>query len=218
MDARAFEEFLAAAMGGAGRREKAHIHLGNDWVVNLGHELGRGSFGTVYKGRHRQNKGVVAVKRMKIPNDHKGAEAMKEIKNFQKLESHPNIIYLYDFHYRDQCFWMIMEFCDGGDLSEFMKKPENQRASDVKYDIMIQCAAGLAHMHCQTVPIVHRDIKPANILMKVKDGQATVKITDFGLSKMVDPETMVRTAMFTTVCGTPGYMAPELFMKVCSSF
>ena len=44
----------------------------------------------------------MAVKKIEIPDDETGAEAMKEIKNFQRLEAHPNIIYLYDFHYKDK--------------------------------------------------------------------------------------------------------------------
>ena len=52
--------------------------------------------------------------------------------------------------------------------------------------IMYQCASALTHMHEQPNPIIHRDIKPANILMRIIDGKPTVKLTDLGVSRMVD--------------------------------
>ena len=53
---------------------------------------------------------------MQITNDKMGAEGLEEIKKFEKIEAHENIVRLHDFHYLDLSFWMIMEFCDGGDL------------------------------------------------------------------------------------------------------
>ena len=58
---------------------------------------------------------------MQITNDKMGSEGLEEIKKFEKIESHPYIVRLHDFHYLDQSFWMIMEFCEAGDLEQYMK-------------------------------------------------------------------------------------------------
>jgi len=197
-------------MAAAGAPTGGDIKLGH-YNINLLDELGRGTFGTVYKGVHEKNKGVVAVKKIQIKDNKAGMEGLDEIKKFEKIELHPNVVRLLDFHYLDTSFWMVMEFCEAGDIDAYM------RANDVevplRFKFVVESADALRHMHNQVVPIVHRDIKPGNILIKMVKDVATVKLTDFGLSKVVDAEDMMKTAMFNTVVGTPGFMAPELYLK-----
>ena len=60
--------------------------------------------------------------------------------------------------------------------------------------------------YCHTLGIIHRDIKPENLLFSSKEmGDAIVKVSDFGLARFIDNETLA-----TTTCGTPGYVAPEI--------
>ena len=63
-----------------------------------------------------------------------------------------------------------------------------------------------AVIYCHAMGIVHRDIKPENLLFSAKDTEnAIIKVSDFGLARFVDSETLA-----TTTCGTPGYVAPEI--------
>ena len=63
--------------------------------------------------------------------------------------------------------------------------------------------------YCHSLGIVHRDIKPENLLFTSKDPNvAIIKVTDFGLARFIDSETLA-----TTACGTPGYVAPEVLMQ-----
>ena len=141
-----------------------------------------GTFGVVYSGKHITSGEKIAVKQCEIKNDQHGSMAMIEIKNFQQLENHPNIVRLYDFHYQKNSFWLVMEFCDAGDLVQYMKLTNPD--VDAQINIMYQCASAIAFMHSRPSPVVHRDIKPANIMMKTEGKGVVVKVTDFGLSKV----------------------------------
>ena len=62
--------------------------------------------------------------------------------------------------------------------------------------------------YCHAMGVAHRDLKPENILYSTPDPGATIKITDFGLAKVLNNE------MMTTACGTPGYVAPEIISGI----
>ena len=143
------------------------------YEIDLTDKLGQGTFGVVYRGKHIKNKDVVAVKQCEIKTDEYGFMAMKEIKNFQQLEGHPSIVTLLDFHYNKSSFWMVMEFCDAGDLVKYMKETDLKLTE--KINIMYQCASALAFMHTRPQQVVHRDLKPANILMKTQNGKVIIK-------------------------------------------
>lgn len=61
--------------------------------------------------------------------------------------------------------------------------------------------------------IVHRDLKPENLLFRTPAEEADIMIADFGLSRIMEEEKL---SMLTEICGTPGYMAPEIFLKSAS--
>ena len=138
------------------------IKLGQ-YAVNLHDILGRGGFGIVYSGTDEKAGKKVAVKKIKIVKDEDGYMAMQEIKHFDRLPAHPNLIRLLDFHYKDRAFWMVMDFCDAGDLDVYVC--ENNPDLGEKLSLMFQCACAIAHMHSASPPVVHRDVKPANVLL-----------------------------------------------------
>ena len=146
----------------------AKLSLGS-YDIDLTDKLGQGTFGVVYRGRHSKNKDVVAVKQCEVKTDEFGFMAMKEIKHFQQLEGHANIVRLLDFHYNKNSIWMVMDFCDAGDLTKYMKECDLNMAE--KINIMYQCASAIAYMHTRKHQVVHRDIKPANIMMKTEKGR-----------------------------------------------
>lgn len=113
----------------------------------------------------------------------------------------PNICKLYIF----------MELADGGNLYKYLQK-QKKLPSEAKSKLYFaQIVSGINHIH--SFHIAHRDIKLANILLTTNpasiSGDYVLSVTDFGLSRMVN----VSNKLFQTVCGTPVYMAPELFIN-----
>ncbi len=96
---------------------------------------------------------------------------------------------------------MVMELMTGGELFDRIVEKENyseKEASDTIRPIVD------AIRYCHLMGISHRDLKPENLLYESEDEEALVKISDFGLARVIQNELM------TTACGTPGYVAPEV--------
>ncbi|XP_027019174.1 serine/threonine-protein kinase pdik1l-B-like isoform X1 [Tachysurus fulvidraco] len=110
---------------------------------------------------------------------------------------------------RCSALWLVMEYCDGGDLNQYMlsRCPDMQR----NHEVVRQLSSGMNFLH--GLGIVHRDLKPANVLVCVTKTGPVIKIADFGLSKMVEGTTegeRSRLALSST-CGSDFYMAPEVW-------
>ena len=108
--------------------------------------------------------------------------------------------------------WIIMEYCDLGDLNDFHKNYGETLLNGVEAKVLLmkQIADGLAFLHSKD--IVHRDIKPGNILLKLSPERlAVVKLGDFGLSKILDPEAL--TSTMSSNVGTLQFQAPEFWDK-----
>ena len=179
--------------------------------VDILQELGRGGFGTVFKG-FDSTADAVAVKKVAInsPNDHDKKKAIAEAVKFHFLKenvSHDHVIKVYDVKKWRESMWIMMDFCDQGDLNNFFLKYYQKIDTDVKLNIMGQIAKGVAFLHQKN--IVHRDIKPGNILLKRSKGYAVVKLGDFGLSKILDPDDM--TSAMSSNVGTVTFKAPEFW-------
>jgi len=164
--------------------------------------IGHGSFSMVYKGEHIESGKVVAIKKINITfnNGFNREKIEKEIEIMKSLK-HKNIVQLYESLYDNyNSVFLIMEYCDGGNLSQFLnKKPLKEKY--VK-EFMNQICSAVKYLYQHK--ILHRDIKPQNIMMIDKK---TIKLTDFGFAKnfQSDEETMAQ-----TICGSPIYMAPEI--------
>ena len=103
-----------------------------------------------------------------------------------------------------------MEFCDLGDLNQFFRNNCSMLDINVKVKLMKQIMAGIAFLHDKD--IVHRDIKPGNILLTSKPGRhAVVKLGDFGLSKILDPDS--QTSSMSSNVGTLIFKAPEFWFQ-----
>ncbi|XP_013416219.1 serine/threonine-protein kinase ATG1 [Lingula anatina] len=189
------------------------VQLGKYVYINMFTKLGQGAFGVVYRGIDTKRNIDVAAKQLEIKDDKGGADAMSEIKTLQKLPRHANLVALYDFHFFRSSFWVVMEFCNCGELKKYFDdhKPVDQATM---MDFMRQTAAAVAFMHSLPEPVIHRDLKPGNIMLKQtsSDPQPVIKVTDFGLSKVADVD-LSKTFLMTTVAGTPCFMAPEQFAK-----
>ena len=179
--------------------------------MNFMQELGRGGFGTVYKGYNQDNQ-VAAIKRVSKKDRRKAASESVRFHYLKETIVHRNVVSVFDVQTAGDAMWIIMEYCDLGDLNDFFKNYGQTLLQSIedKVVLMKQIANGVAFLHSKD--IVHRDIKPGNALLKLSpDRHAIVKLGDFGLSKILDPEAL--TSTMSSNVGTLHFQAPEFWDK-----
>ena len=168
----------------------------------VGAELGRGAFGVVYLGRHRQLGREVAIKQ--LPRAFAADPGVRErfVAEARVVASldHPHIVPVFDFVDRDDgvCA-IVMERCVGAVSDRFQS---DGLATDEACAAVLACCAALDHAH--RAGVLHRDIKPENLLY---DAAGVVKLGDFGIARALDGS--ARRTATGLVIGTPAYMSPE---------
>ena len=171
-------------------------------ALELVEEIGRGGMGTVWKARHLGLDRTVAVKflapELAAQPDFERRFA-REARSLALL-SHPGIVGVHDFVRDEGGSYIVMEYVDGPPLSAAIPLPV-EKAVDVARQIL----DAVAHAHRQGV--VHRDIKPENVLL---DASGRVKVSDFGIARLLAPGADGKLTMTGGLVGTPHYMAPEL--------
>ena len=108
--------------------------------------------------------------------------------SIMKVVDHPNIVKLYEFFEDDENFYIIQEFCSGGQLFEAILKKKTFSENEAS-EIMTQLLSAIAHCHQRK--IVHRDVKPENLLIDqigTDTEKFVVKVIDFGISTHYNPE------------------------------
>ena len=167
-------------------------------------KLGQGGMATVYLARHVMIDRLNAVKilRKDLNLDPLYRERfLREARAVNRI-NHPNIVEITDFGEVDGMAYLVMEYASGESLLSTLKQGALPWDRAVK--IGVQIAAALARVH--EAGVIHRDLKPENVLLMGGDGEERVKLTDFGIAKILDaPALTFSEQMF----GTPGYIAPE---------
>eukprot|EP00732_Lithocolla_globosa_P002139 Lithocolla_globosa_v1_NODE_1311_length_2682_cov_6.141606.p1 type:complete len:854 gc:universal NODE_1311_length_2682_cov_6.141606:97-2658(+) len=161
-------------------------------------EIGKGSFGSVFRAKDKVSGKIVALKQMKFEGDQTGeefAEILQEI-CFISLLDHPNIIKHFGSFMKNQSIWMAMEFAVGSAADMLEVLPAHFRESEISA-FMVQVLRGLDYMHAQGK--IHRDVKAANVLVT---DSGDIKLGDFGTSSFRD--------WADTFTGTPCWMPPEI--------
>ncbi|CAK7351231.1 unnamed protein product [Dovyalis caffra] len=165
--------------------------------------LGRGGFGSVFKGVLADGTGI-AVKRVEKVGQGKRA-FVAEVQTIGSLH-HFNLVRLIGFCAEKSHRLLVFEYLSNGSLDKWIFKKSQESSLDwqTRKKIILHIAKGLAYLHeeCRQT-IMHLDIKPQNILL---DPNFNAKISDFGLSKLIDRE---MSQIQLTMRGTPGYLAPE---------
>ncbi|MDX2088430.1 MAG: serine/threonine-protein kinase [Kofleriaceae bacterium] len=180
--------------------------------------IGRGGMGVVYEAEHAALGNRVAIKLMleKYNNDTEAMTRFTREAHAATRIGNPHIIQVLDIsHAPDGRAFVVMELLDGQPLSRLLEKTgalPPQRALSIIRQVLR--AVGAAHAK----GIVHRDLKPDNIFLldqEGEEGRDFVKLLDFGISKIIDPDLQAAATKLTTtgvVMGTPLYMAPEQAM------
>jgi serine/threonine protein kinase len=170
--------------------------------------IGVGGMGQVYLCEHKVMKRRVAVK--VLPPAKEGEESSSLDRFYREARAvaaldHPNIVRAYDLDQDDHLHFLIMEFVDGSNLQDIVKKSGPLSPLRVCHYVY-QSALGLQHAF-DRAGLVHRDIKPGNILV---DHTGLVKILDMGLARFFhDDDDMLTKKYDETVLGTADYLAPE---------
>lgn len=169
-------------------------------------ELGNGSFGNVYLVKHKVTGAEYAIKAIDKRNKTNTEEKpyfRREAEVMYKIH-HPNVVKLYG-HFEDNNYcYFIMEYITKGNLFTLLPKDKRKRLSTkVAASLIKDVISAVYFLHNMNPPIIHRDIKPENILLSEK---IAAKLTDFGWSNYISSD-----EVRNTVCGTPIYLAPEIF-------
>lgn len=180
---------------------------------NLLKLLGKGSYAEVYLAINRNTSEKVAIKRFLRHNQEVKKSYYNELNILNVLGKTdcPYIVKLLDFYKDNQFYYIVMEYATHGDLETFINKcfKRNKYISEKVIDrIILQVNEALDVIHRNR--IVHRDIKSANILIFDKK---TVKIADFGVSKLLPSDNLARSSI-----GTPYYMSPAVIQGKSYSF
>ncbi len=180
----------------------------------FGKNLGSGSFGTVRQAVHRGTNQIRAVKILK-KSEQDEEKLFLEVDILAKL-SHPNIMQIYEFYDDSTNFYIISEFCSGGELFDTISEKGSFTEKEAA-NILRQILSAVCYSHQNNV--VHRDLKPENILLdekaftndkdKDKSSEPLIKLIDWGGARYFS-----RNKKMTKISGTPYYIAPEVLNEV----
>ncbi|KRX00908.1 Protein kinase-like domain [Pseudocohnilembus persalinus] len=182
--------------------------------------LGKGGFSEVYKGFDLVDMIPVACKIHQLnPNWSEQSKnsyvkhAVRESRIHQQFK-HPNIVKLYDSVEIDQdAFSTVLEYCEGPDLAYYLKEQKALTEKEAKV-LIKQIVSGLKYMHSFTPKVIHYDLKPQNILFH----KGQLKISDFGLSKVMMENNETRMELTSQGVGTYWYLPPETFLSESQSY
>ena len=163
--------------------------------------IGKGTFSRVKLGIHMKTGKKVAIKildKSKIVEKEDLERIIREMEILSEM-SHPNIIKVYQIFENSQNYYIIMEYCEGGELFNYIVEKQRLDEEEASF-FYYQLINGLEYLHNKG--IAHRDLKPENLLL-CQNKQ--IKIIDFGLSNFFDGHTNL-----VTPCGSPCYASPEM--------
>ena len=170
--------------------------------------LGKGAMGLVYDGHDPQLNRRVAIKTIITRNldeataKHYAMRFKREVRAVAKV-NHPNIVQVYDFGTEGDLAYIVMEYVQGKELKDSFDA-DNRFDLATIFRIMDELLGALERAH--DAGVIHRDIKPANVML---DAGGHVKLADFGVARVNDPDAEGEKTRVGTILGTPSYMSPE---------
>ncbi|KAL0484907.1 serine/threonine-protein kinase CTR1 [Acrasis kona] len=177
----------------------------HDWLIkyeelDIQNKIGKGSFGTVFKGGYHGSSVAIKLIQSNQSSDEQALE--REIKIMMKL-FHPNIVQFLGVCLVEKASLIVTELMDGGSLEEIIF---GRRKISIKKKVLLlrDVSSGMSYLHNKEPPLIHRDLKPHNIL--VDKDVTCAKVCDFGISKFCEgPDRNTKGRV-----GTNGFIAPEV--------
>jgi len=174
--------------------------------ISLEEQVGIGSFAQVFKGNWKG--APVAIKRFSFFDIDSQKEVLDDFYKETALMSslhHPNIVKFYGVAKKHPYLYLITEYCEKGSLYSILNNKEIRLSNRKILKMALDVVRGMEYLHGSNPPIIHRDLKTGNLLC---DKGWTVKVADFGLSRVVDSN-----KRRMTFCGTIETCAPEILNK-----
>ena len=169
-------------------------------------QLGRGAFGSVWRGRVRDSGEAVAIKVLleELANDADVVTRFLRERNAMVAMRHRSLVSVRDLVVEGDLLALVMQLVEGPDLRAYLRGRGTLDATESAL-LVADVAEALAVAHA--AKIIHRDVKPANVLLQPEDGGYRPLLTDFGIARLADAPSVTRTSQ---VVGTPYYLAPEV--------
>ena len=173
--------------------------------------IGHGSYGDVFLAYNIYTKEKVAIKKIYKSNEELLSDGIivDEIEILKNLH-HPDIVKIIEFYVTEEAYYIVNEYCSGGELFDKAKEHLSETQISVVFK---QILSGLSYLHSKN--IVHRDLKLENILISDKEyiemtGEEyfDIKIIDFGNARIFD-----KTNYYNSIVGSSYYIAPEVFLR-----
>ena len=169
--------------------------------------IGRGSFSDVLRVQNKMTKQPFAIKILRLKNASSREVFQSELAALTRIR-HQYVIHLYEVFESKDCVYLVMELATGGELFERIKMKGHLHEKE-SIRILQMVLEGVQYLHENG--IAHRDLKPENLLFYHPGQDSKILITDFGFAKTkANPDD---NTPYTTWCGTPEYIAPELLCK-----
>lgn len=172
--------------------------------------LGKGFYGKVQLCMNKEDGSYYAIKSIQKGrfNDDVKSDIVQIEKDVMVKVSHPFITKIFFSFQTEQKFYLGLEYVPGGDLCYLLQNKHAFTPNDIR---IYAAEISLALMHIHSLNIIYRDLKPENIMF---DERGHIKLTDFGLSKIINAES----GYTTTFCGTSEYLAPEIVINKSYSY
>lgn len=178
-------------------------------AYKTGRTLGQGTYAVVKEAVHIKTGQYYACKviskKLMEGREHMVRNEIQALKRVS--QGHRSIVTLVDYFETMNNLYLVTDLCVGGELFDRICERGSYYEKDAAH-IVRTITEAVVYLHDQG--IVHRDLKPENLLFRDKTEESDLLIADFGLSRVVDDE---KITVLSTTCGTPGYMAPEIFKK-----
>ncbi|XVF75917.1 hypothetical protein PTKIN_Ptkin13bG0225300 [Pterospermum kingtungense] len=180
---------------------------------NHKNKLGKGGFGTVYKGVWKEEE--IAVKRVSKKSHQGNQEFIAEVTTIGNL-NHKNLVKLIGWCYENKELLLVYEYMPNGSLDKFIfydekegKEYQPSLSWETRLNIVQGVAEALDYLHngCEK-RVLHRDVKSSNIML---DSEFNARLGDFGLARTIQQREKTHHSTIE-IAGTPGYMAPETFL------
>jgi len=174
----------------------------------LGKKVGEGAFSEVFLLKFKQSGKMFADKLISKLNEAYDHPSLEKEVQIMKLVDHPNVMRLFAVYDEPTKAHLVLELVRGSNMLDRMDSMGILYSETVAAKVLDGCLSGLRCIH--SMHITHRDLKPENLMFTTDDVTSDyfhhVKLCDLGLAQKVNSQY----DLMSTICGTPGYMAPEL--------